>query len=131
MSILNDFRVMNPSMGTLREHLLRNILPQRQPKSEPVKSLSVEIRLTPYEARQGVKVPVGIPVFSRCSMCGGSGREWLSHCLTCRGQGVVETERTVQVNIPPYVKEGTILEVPLHGLGIDNLYLRLVIQISW
>lgn len=131
MSILRDFSVMSPSFDTLREHLLRNFTPQRSPKSEPVESLAIEVRLTPYEARQGVKVPVGIPVFVRCTACGGSGRERFAHCLSCQGQGVVETERKVQFNLPPYVREGSVFEVPLHGLGIQNLYLRLYIRIAW
>ena len=73
MSILHDFGVMNPSFDALRPQLLRNVT-HRRPKSQPVERLSVEIRLTPYEARQGVKVPVGIPVFVRCRGCAGSGR---------------------------------------------------------
>ena len=93
-------------------------------------SLTVEVRLSPYEALQGVIVPLGIPVFVRCGVCGGSGRDWYTRCLSCQGQGRVETEHTVNVRIPPRVREGTIVEVPLHHLGIHNVFVRVHIRIT-
>ncbi len=43
---------------------------------------------------------------------------------------MVETEETVHVRIPPRVREGTVCEVPLRGLGIHNFFLRLHIRIT-
>jgi len=131
MSILYDFGSINPSFEALRDRFLQNFTGRGVPKAERVERLTAEIRLSPYEALQGVIAPVSIPVFARCTACGGSGREWSSHCFSCRGQGVVETERTLQVKIPPRVQEGTILEIPLRSLGIHNLYLHLHIRITW
>jgi DnaJ-class molecular chaperone len=131
MSILHDFATINTSFDALGERLLRNLPGREALKSERVESLNVEIWLSPYEALQGVVVPVGIPVFRPCAVCGGSGRDWFSPCLDCGGQGVVETERTVHVRVPPQVREGAIFERPLRGLGIRNLYLRLHIRIGW
>jgi hypothetical protein len=96
-----------------------------------LESLNAEVRLSPYEALQGVMVPVGIPGFVRCAVCGGSGRDWYSWCLACQGQGMVESEHTVHMRIPPRVEEGTVVEAPLHGLGIHNFFLRLHIRITW
>jgi DnaJ-class molecular chaperone len=76
-------------------------------------------------------VPVGIPMFVHCAVCHGSGRDWSSQCLACQGQGMVETEHTVHVRMPPRVREGTVVEVPLHGLGIHNLLLRLHVRVTW
>jgi len=131
MSILHDFSTISPSYEALRDRLLRNFTGRGRPKAERVESLTAEVRLSPYEALQGAVVPVGIPVFVRCAMCGGSGREWFSPCLSCRGQGMIEREETVRVGIPPRVTEGAILEVPLHRWGIHNLFLRLRIRITW
>jgi curved DNA-binding protein CbpA len=131
MSILHDFDSMNPSFAALRDRFLQNFTGRSAPKAERVESLTAEVRLSPYEARQGVIAPVGIPVFTRCAACGGSGREWFSQCLRCQGQGVIETERTIHVNIPPRVQDGTIIAVPLRSLGIHNLYLRLHVRITW
>ena len=131
MSILYDFGTINPSFEALRDRLLRNFTERGVPKAERVETLTAEIRLSPYEALQGVIVPVGIPVFVRCAACGGPGRGWFSQCLSCRGQGMVETERVVNVRIPSHVRDGAIVEVPLHGLGIHNFSLRLHIRITW
>lgn len=131
MSILHDFGTLNPSFEALRDRLLQNFTRRGVPKAERVESLTAEVRLSPYEAFQGVMVPVGIPVFVRCTGCGGSGRDWFSPCHFCRGQGLVETERTVNIKIPPQVREGETFEVPLRGLGIHNLFLRLRIRITW
>ena len=87
MSILHDFGAMNPSFETLRDHLIQNVTGRGIPKAERVKRLTAEVRLSPYEALHGVMVPVGIPTFARCHVCGGSGREWFSQCFACRGAG--------------------------------------------
>src|SRR5687767_12814531 len=76
------------------------------PKAARLESLTAEVRLSPYDALQGVLVPVGIPVFVRCAACGGSGRDWYSLCLACQGHGMVETEHTIHVRIPPRAWEG-------------------------
>jgi DnaJ-class molecular chaperone len=90
----------------------------------------VELILTPDEALRGGRAPIGVPVFYRCDLCGGSGREWDYVCSDCQGQGVVEQEETVSLNIPPGVRSGTFVEIPLSGLGIHNLYLRVYIRIG-
>jgi curved DNA-binding protein CbpA len=131
MSILHDFGLMRPSFEALRDHFLQNFTGRGRPKAGGVASLTADIRLSPYEALQGVMVPVGIPVFVRCTGCGGSGRDWFSPCPSCRGQGLVETERTVNVRIPAQVRAGDVFEVPLRGFGIHNLFLRLHIRIAW
>ena len=39
-------------------------------------------------------------------------------------------EATVRVAIPSMVRQGTVLEVPLQGVGVRNLYLRLLVRIE-
>jgi molecular chaperone DnaJ/curved DNA-binding protein len=73
---------------------------------------------------------MGIPVFYDCPQCGGSGRDWLFPCIKCNAQGIMEAEKTVKVSIPPMVPDKTIIELPIHGLGIHNFYLCLHIRIA-
>jgi molecular chaperone DnaJ len=131
MSLLSDFGTIRPSLDALYDRFLQNFTGRGTPKAVRLESLNVEVRLSPYEALQGVMVPVGIPMFIRCAVCHGSGRDWSSQCLACQGQGMVETEHTVHVRMPPRVREGTVVEVPLHGLGIYNLLLRLHVRVTW
>jgi molecular chaperone DnaJ len=131
MSILHDFGTISPSFDALYDRLRRNFTGGETPKTERLESLTAEVRLSPYEALHGVMVPVGIPVFVHCAACDGSGREWLSLCLTCQGQGMIETEQTISVQLPPGVRDGTMIEVPLRRLGIHNFYLRLHMRVTW
>jgi molecular chaperone DnaJ len=131
MSILSDFGTVSPSLATLYDRLRRNFTGRGVPKAERSERLNVEVPLSPYEALRGVVVPIGLPVSVRCAACRGSGREGFAFCLPCMGQGVVETERIVPVRVPPGVQEGTMVEVPLHSLGIDNFYLCLHIRLTW
>jgi curved DNA-binding protein CbpA len=130
MSLLEDFGTISPSFAALRDRFLQNFLGRGMPKAEQVAHLTVEVRLSPYEALQGAMVPIGIPLFARCARCGGSGRDRFSPCLACRGQGLMETEATVHVPLPPQVREGTMVEIPLRRFGIHNLVVHLLIRIT-
>jgi DnaJ-class molecular chaperone len=130
MAILADFGTVSPSSAALYERLRRNFTGRGVPKAERLERLTAEVQLSPYEALRGVVVPIGLPVFVRCAACRGSGRDGFAFCLPCLGQGVVETERTVPVRVPPGVQEGAPVEVPLHRLGIDNFYLCLHIRLT-
>jgi DnaJ-class molecular chaperone len=73
---------------------------------------------------------VGLPRVHRCPDCDGAGRIWLFPCLSCGEQGLIESEEVVPIRIPPLVHSRSIIEVPLHRLGIHNLYLRLHVRIE-
>jgi molecular chaperone DnaJ len=130
MSVLRGFQTIQPSFEAVFERFLRNFTGIGVPKGERLEGLNVEAILSPDEAARGGVAPLGIPVFSPCPVCGGSGRDWLFPCTYCREQGMVEEEETVRIPIPPMVRDGTILEVPIRGLGIHNFYLRLYIRIA-
>jgi molecular chaperone DnaJ len=130
MSVLRDFETIQPSFEPLFDRFLRNFTGQGVPKGERLADLNIEVILSPEEAATGVTIPVGVPVFATCAQCGGSGRDWLFPCLECNGQGVLEEEQSVSIDIPPFVRDRTIIEVPIHGLGIHNFYIRLHIRIG-
>jgi molecular chaperone DnaJ len=131
MSVLHDFRTFRPSFESLFDRFVRNFTGEGIPKGERLASLNVEVILTPDEAAKGITLSIRIPVFFDCPQCGGSGRDWLFPCIDCNAQGIIEGEKTVQVPIPPMVRDRTIIELPIHGLGIHNFYLCLHIRISW
>jgi DnaJ-class molecular chaperone len=130
MSILRDFQTIRPSFDALFGRVLRNFTGIEVPKGERIEDLNIEVILSPLEAAQGVIAPIGVPVFRPCSLCGGSGRDWLLLCMACGGQGMIEQEMTVPVHIPPMVRDRTVIEVPIEGLGVHNFFLRLHIRIS-
>lgn len=130
ISILRDFQSIRPSFDAIADRILRNFGGVDVPKSERIEDLNVEVILTPMEATRGVNAPVAIPVFRTCWSCQGSGREWFFPCLSCAGQGRTEEHKTLSVRIPPGVRDRSVIEMPIEGLGIHNFYLRLHIRIS-
>jgi molecular chaperone DnaJ len=125
VTILGNRDGIRPSFEAMYDRFLRNFSGINIPKGEEAQGLNFEVLLTPEEASRGCAVPVGVPVFSRCPECGGSGRNWVFPCAYCGQQGMIESEELLRVRIPPMVPSGSVYEIPLRGLGIHNFYLRL------
>ena len=121
---------VRPSLDALVERLLRTFAGVGIPKAERPDGLTFELILTPDEAVRGAEVPIALPRVEPCHECGGTGRAWLFTCTPCGGQGVIATETMVRIEIPPLVRAGSVIELPLHGAGIHNLYLRLYVRIE-
>ena len=130
MSLFRDFQTLRPSFGALWDRFQRNFTGVGVPKAERLEALNVEVVLTPEQAVYGVDVPLGVPVFSTCPACGGSGRQWSFPCLDCGQEGYVEGEAVVSIDVPAGVRSGTVFEIPMTGLGIDNLFLRLHVVVA-
>jgi DnaJ-class molecular chaperone len=127
-SILRDFQTIRPGYEPLFDRVFRNFSGLGIAKGEHIEGLHIEIVLSPVEAITGATVPIGLPVFYTCPVCEGSGRNWLFPCIQCTEQGMIEEEETVNVRIPPMVRDGTVLELPIHGLGIHNFHLCLHVR---
>jgi molecular chaperone DnaJ len=66
-----------------------------------------------------------------CPNCSGTGRVIKNPCKTCNGSGRVQRERTLNVNVPPGVEDGTRIrlagegEAGLRGAPPGDLYIFL------
>ena len=121
---------IQPSFEAMYDRLLRNYTGIGVPKAERLEGLKLEVRLPPDAAARGCSVPVGVPTFSRCPHCHGSGRDWVYPCMPCGGQGTIEHEEVIRIHIPELSPPGLVLEIPLDGLGIHNFYLRLHVSVE-
>jgi molecular chaperone DnaJ len=121
---------IRPSFDAMFDRLVRNFTRIGVPKSERVEPLHCDVVLSPEEASRGGVLPIAVPVFQPCPECGGSGRTWLFPCLRCGQSGLVEEAVTVQLEIPPMVAEGTVIDLPLEGIGVSNFRLRILIHID-
>ncbi len=69
-----------------------------------------------------------------CSTCQGAGRVIKDPCKTCRGNGRVQREKTLSVNIPAGVEEGTRIrlsgegEAGMRGAPPGDLYIFLSVS---
>jgi molecular chaperone DnaJ len=92
--------------------------------------LDVRMVLPPELAARGGIAFLTVPSCAPCRMCCGSGSDGRYSCSFCDGEGVSEEEEQVYVPIPPMVGDGTLMEVPLRGLGVHNYYLRLQMRVG-
>jgi molecular chaperone DnaJ len=68
-----------------------------------------------------VRAQQGFFVIERtCATCGGAGRVIRNPCRVCRGAGTVERERTLAVQIPAGVEEGTRIRLAGEGEAGPN-----------
>jgi len=130
MSVTRDFKTNSRSFDEMFDRIVRNFTGIGIPKGEGIQELNVEVILSPDEATRGGVAPIGVPVFYTCRFCGGSGHDWLFPCFHCQEQGIVEDEEVVKISIPPMVKDGSVFEVSLRGVGIHNFQLRIHIRID-
>ena len=125
LSLLGEFRSIRPSFESLYERFVRNFTKRQVPKGERLEGLNVDLLLSPEESAQGGSVAVRVPVFFACPHCDGTRRNWLFPCANCAASGIIEIEKTISIRIPRMQSKRSVIEVSLHGLGIDNLFLRL------
>ena len=92
--------------------------------------LSVEITLTPSEARRGCEVPLEIPFRKICRRCRGSGFIGQLICGLCRGMGEQKLEKKTSVSIPPGVRSRTEMRIPLRDLGLRGGDLIVTVKVA-
>jgi len=130
-SLLGNPERIRPSFAAMRQRFWRNFSGLHVPKAERLEGLNFEVLLTREEAVMGCVVPVGIPVFMRCPRCDGAGYVWSFPCAYCQQQGLLASERQLRIEVPPWVRSGTVYELPLDGLGIHNFYLRVHVFVDY
>jgi DnaJ-class molecular chaperone len=130
ISLLGDPDSISPSYEALRERLRRNFTGKGVPKSEHLEALNMDLVLAPHEAQRGLALSVSVPTLHTCPDCAGTGMDWGQPCLTCGQAGLVEAAELVPVSIPARVTTGSLVEVPLEGVGIRNLRLRFHVAVS-
>jgi len=129
-SIFDDSERLRPSLAECFDRYLWNFTGTDVPKGEREEGLNIEVVLTPAEAMHGGILPVTLPLFQTCPVCDGTGEDWPFPCNECRAQGITQHRTTLRVQIPPQARSGTVIELPLRGLGIRNFYLRVHVLIA-
>ena len=124
VSIANDFDLLRPSREDLLRRLSHNFI-GGAPKGDRIEPLNVMVSMPLERARRGGIVSLGVPVHHRCPYCLGTGRDWIADCPQCGGEGGVTADQPIRVRVPPFFGQRAVLDVPLFGMGISNLYLRL------
>lgn len=120
---LNEFETYYPSFDELFDRLWSNFLGVSRPKTETPESLTLEIILTPDEARTGGRVRVEVPAQTACPTCGGHGHVAGYGCWRCAGHGALTGEYPVDIDYPAGIRDGHVMQLSLAQFGLHNFYL--------
>ena len=85
--------------------------------------------LSPDEAAHGVKTTVDLPMESLCPRCLGAGRELIFVCPVCRGRGGIRMKIRCIIEIPPGVRNGRRIRIPVEIGEEKDLHLILHVHI--
>jgi hypothetical protein len=130
VSLRRDFEAREPPLGEVLERILRNFTGLRVPKAEKLDALNLEIGISPELAAFGGLLELAVPVFYPCPECHGDGHDGMYPCVACDESGMIEEEEPVQLRVPPATRDGDTYELPLRGLGVHNLYLRVRLRVG-
>ncbi|WP_028314951.1 DnaJ domain-containing protein [Desulfatibacillum aliphaticivorans] len=100
------------------------------PKAETAQSLDVELIISKSQAVRGGAALISVPAYYPCRYCRGTGYRFPKICSWCGGGGMLEEQEKVRLMIPAGVRDGAVLEIPLRGMGVHNLYLKAVVRLQ-
>jgi DnaJ-class molecular chaperone len=92
--------------------------------------LSLEITLTPSEARDGCEIPLKVPFWTDCRRCLGLGFKEGLICGLCRGRGKGKIQKKIRITIPSGVKNGMQIRIPLKNRDLKRLNLIATLRVS-
>jgi DnaJ-class molecular chaperone len=112
----------------LIDELFGAFLGEGLPRHRGMKPVDAEVFVSRAQAAQGGTLSLRIPVDSPCPWCRGDARRGGPECPRCGHSGTDRDWQTVDVDIPPMVRDDTVIKVPVRGLGLANRFLRLHVR---
>ena len=128
VSPVRSFQSFTPSIDEVFDLLWRNFSSLEQPKSGRVKNLTLEVTLTPEQARRGGNARIMVPAQAVCPTCRGDGGVGLYDCTRCAGEGVISGEMPVSVSFPPGLVRDHAVMIPLDRFGIRNVHVTVLFR---
>jgi molecular chaperone DnaJ len=125
ISLIKSFETFHPSFDELFDRYWSNFDSVTRPKAEHLESLTIDVPLTPDEARTGGTARVLIPVRAECSACAGHGALGYYQCWHCSGHGSITTDYPVEIPYPAGLLNEQYVRVSLSKFGIRNFYLTI------
>jgi molecular chaperone DnaJ len=85
-----------------------------------------EILLTRAEAASGGTLPLDVPMRFSCPTCSGTGG-FVAVCQTCGGAGIGESRVPLALELPPGIRDGSVLQVRLNHPGAATLLVTVTV----
>jgi len=103
-----------------------------RPRAGRGQDAEAEMEISLEDAHGGGRHRITLQGARSCSACGGKGTTSGVVCATCRGAGQVLSPKTIDVNIPPAARDGSVIKVSKHGQSGSSepgdLYIKLKIK---
>ena len=115
-----------PSAGAIFERIRESFLLSNDPQLP----LEAEIILTRDEAREGVTVPLDVPMRATCALCDGRGEVRWDLCHLCGGVGEAFRTHTVGLVVPPGIHHGARVRLRLSPLGAPTIVVDVRISVQ-
>jgi DnaJ-class molecular chaperone len=128
VSPVRSFQSFTPSFDEVFDWLWRNFSDLAAPKSGRVENLTLEVILTPEQARQGGNAKIMVPARAVCPTCRGHGNVGFYECMRCAGEGAISGEMPVSVSFPPGLTKDHAVLIPLDRFGIRNIHLTVLFR---
>ena len=103
-------------------------------RSSKGQDAEAEMEISLEDAHRGGRHRITLQSTRACPNCNGTGMSSGVVCPTCRGTGQVLNPKTIDVNIPPGAREGSVIKVAKHGQAgsgateAGDLYIKLKIK---
>jgi len=128
VSPVRSFQSFTPSFDEVFDWLWSNFSDLAAPKSDRIENLTLEVILTPEQARQGGNAKIMVPAQAVCPTCRGHGGVGFYECMRCAGEGAISGEIPVSVSFPPGLTKDHAVMIPLDRFGIRNIHLTVLFR---
>jgi DnaJ-class molecular chaperone len=128
ISPVRSFQSITPSFDEVFDWLWSNFSDLSTSKSGRVQNLTLEVILTPEQARQGGNAKIMVPAQAICPTCHGHGGVGFYECLRCAGEGAISGEMPVSVSFPPGLSKDHAVMIPLDRFGIPNTHITILFR---
>ena len=128
ISPVRSFQSSTPSFDEVFDWLWSNFSDLVQPKSGRVENLTLEVKLTPQQARRGGNARILVPAQAVCPTCRGNGGVGFYECTRCAGEGVISGEMPISVSFPPGLARDHAVMIPLDRFGIRNVHMTVLFR---
>ena len=128
ISPVRSFQSFTPSLDEIFDWLWKNFSSMTQPKSHRFQNLTLEVPLTPEQARRGGSARIMVPARAVCPTCRGYGGVGLYECARCAGEGDISGEVPISVAFPPGLVKDHAVMIPLDRFGIRNMHLTVLFR---
>jgi len=128
ISPVRSFQAFSPSFDEIFDSLWRNFSNLEQPKSARLQNLTLEVTLTPEQARRGGNARIMVPAQAVCPTCRGQGAVGFYECTRCAGEGKISGDMPVSVSFPPDLAKDHAVMIPLDRFGIPNTHLTVLFR---